>query len=255
MGDHLGRAGMVQREKLFAGSGSPIRGPAPPPRAGGGRERNALAGGQQRRLRPRYHPSTPRLASAPAQRHCGGNGRARSPRRTYGSAPAKDWNAMPAARSPPCLHLPGKTEVTALYPDAGRRHVGRHGQRHAPRGPRRRPAPARDEWLEVDRVDGLFEDRERVLWIATERGVFRLAERPASVLRRELPPWPSTGCWPCTRTAKATCGWAPIPAACTCCATRSSPPTPPATGSPATLCAVSSKAPMERCGSAPTGRG
>src|SRR6202041_1106171 len=73
----------------------------------------------------------------------------------------------------PILHLPGKTEVTALYPDAddgmwagtstGILHLARNGEQL--------PLEAA---IAGARVDGLYQDRERVLWIATERGVFRL---------------------------------------------------------------------------------
>jgi signal transduction histidine kinase/ligand-binding sensor domain-containing protein len=72
----------------------------------------------------------------------------------------------------PVLHLPGKTEVTAFYPDAedgmwvgtatGLMHIAKDGTRLA----------LRENGLM--RVDGLYQDREHVLWIATERGVFRL---------------------------------------------------------------------------------
>jgi len=76
----------------------------------------------------------------------------------------------------PILHLPGKTEVTALYPDAedgmwvgtatGMLHLAGNGERL--------PLQASDLAIAGARVDGLYQDRERVLWIATERGVFRL---------------------------------------------------------------------------------
>jgi ligand-binding sensor domain-containing protein/signal transduction histidine kinase len=72
----------------------------------------------------------------------------------------------------PVLHLPGKTEVTALYPDAedgmwvgtatGMLHIAKDGKRLA----------LKENGLA--RVDGLYQDRERVLWMATERGAFRL---------------------------------------------------------------------------------
>ncbi|MGB8537338.1 MAG: two-component regulator propeller domain-containing protein [Acidobacteriaceae bacterium] len=72
----------------------------------------------------------------------------------------------------PVLHLPGKTEVTALYPDAedgmwvgtatGMLHIAKDGTRLA----LKENGPAR--------VDSLYQDREHVLWMATERGVFRL---------------------------------------------------------------------------------
>jgi ligand-binding sensor domain-containing protein len=41
----------------------------------------------------------------------------------------------------------------------------------------------------VDRVDQLFEDRQRVLWISTERGVFRFDGNQLSPSPRILP-WP-----------------------------------------------------------------
>ena len=76
----------------------------------------------------------------------------------------------------PILHLPGKTEVTALYPDGedgiwvgtatGMLHLAGNGERL--------PLQASDLAIAGARVDGLYQDRERVLWIATERGVFRL---------------------------------------------------------------------------------
>jgi ligand-binding sensor domain-containing protein/signal transduction histidine kinase len=74
----------------------------------------------------------------------------------------------------PVLHLPGKTEVTALYPDAedgmwvgtatGLLHIAKDGKRLAL------------EENGLARVDGLYQDREHVLWMATERGVFRLED-------------------------------------------------------------------------------
>jgi ligand-binding sensor domain-containing protein/signal transduction histidine kinase len=76
----------------------------------------------------------------------------------------------------PILHLPGKTEVTALYPDAadgmwvgtatGMLHLASDGE----------VLPLQPNRLAIAgaRVDGLYQDRERVLWMATERGVFRL---------------------------------------------------------------------------------
>ncbi len=78
----------------------------------------------------------------------------------------------------PGPHFPGKTEVTALYPDAeggmwvgtatGMVHVDSDGGR----------LPLRKNGLskggETERVDGLYQDRQGVLWVATERGVFRL---------------------------------------------------------------------------------
>jgi ligand-binding sensor domain-containing protein/signal transduction histidine kinase len=76
----------------------------------------------------------------------------------------------------PIPHLPGKTEVTALYPDGedgiwvgtatGMLHLAGNGERL--------PLQASDPAIAGARVDGLYQDRERVLWIATERGVFRL---------------------------------------------------------------------------------
>jgi signal transduction histidine kinase/ligand-binding sensor domain-containing protein len=72
----------------------------------------------------------------------------------------------------PVLHLPGKTEVTALHPDTedgmwvgtatGLMHIAKDGTRLA----------LRENGLM--RIDGLYQDREQVLWIATERGVLRL---------------------------------------------------------------------------------
>jgi ligand-binding sensor domain-containing protein/signal transduction histidine kinase len=72
----------------------------------------------------------------------------------------------------PIPHFPGKTEVTALYPDAedgmwagtatGMLHIDPDGKR----------LPLRENGLA--RVDGLYRDREHVLWVATEHGVFRL---------------------------------------------------------------------------------
>jgi ligand-binding sensor domain-containing protein/signal transduction histidine kinase len=74
----------------------------------------------------------------------------------------------------PVLHLPGKTEVTALYPDAedgmwvgtatGLLHIAKDGKRLAL------------EENGLARVDGIYQDREHVLWMATERGVFRLED-------------------------------------------------------------------------------
>jgi ligand-binding sensor domain-containing protein/signal transduction histidine kinase len=77
-------------------------------------------------------------------------------------------------------HPPGKTEVTALDPDAdgsmwvgtatGMVHVARDGsvlllQNNGHAG---------DNGGDSERVDRLFRDRQGVLWVATERGVFRL---------------------------------------------------------------------------------
>ena len=78
----------------------------------------------------------------------------------------------------PIAHPAGKTEVTALAPDpdgslwvgtaTGMVHLGRDGATlalldHGPGG---------DEGSQ--RVDRLFRDRQGVLWLATERGLFRL---------------------------------------------------------------------------------
>jgi ligand-binding sensor domain-containing protein/signal transduction histidine kinase len=73
----------------------------------------------------------------------------------------------------PTLALP-RTDVTALAPDAqdgmwvgtsgGMTHVARNGTFL--------PLPANSP--NPGPIDGLFEDREHVLWIASERGVFRL---------------------------------------------------------------------------------
>ncbi len=72
----------------------------------------------------------------------------------------------------PVLHLPGKTEVTSLYPDpedgmwvgtaTGILHLAKDGTRVAL------------EEKGLGRVDGLYRDREHVLWVATESGVFRV---------------------------------------------------------------------------------
>jgi ligand-binding sensor domain-containing protein/signal transduction histidine kinase len=74
----------------------------------------------------------------------------------------------------PISHRPGKTEVTALEPDAdgsmwvgtatGMVHLARDGA----------TLPIQDSGSE--RVDRLFRDRQGVLWVATERGVFRLQD-------------------------------------------------------------------------------
>jgi ligand-binding sensor domain-containing protein/signal transduction histidine kinase len=74
------------------------------------------------------------------------------------------------------LHLPAKTEVTALHPDgeegmwvgtsSGILHLAQNGER--------RPLEANGLALEGARVDSLYQEREHVLWISTERGVFRL---------------------------------------------------------------------------------
>ena len=83
---------------------------------------------------------------------------------------------MPVARSLRSLSpsLPAKTEVTALDAGRGRRHVGRHGDRLAPHGRDGASSRSRPNGLELDRVDHLFGTARGVLWIATERGVFRL---------------------------------------------------------------------------------
>ena len=72
----------------------------------------------------------------------------------------------------PISHATGRTEVTAVEPDpdgslwvgtaSGMVHLARDGS----------VAPLHDAGLE--RVDQLFRDRQGVLWVATERGVFRL---------------------------------------------------------------------------------
>ena len=81
-------------------AGSPIGGPAQSPGLGGGRARKALAGRQQRRLRPRYTACHP----APGSCTCSAASRWKRwssiTRESSGSAPARDWSAMPAARSP-----------------------------------------------------------------------------------------------------------------------------------------------------------
>jgi ligand-binding sensor domain-containing protein/signal transduction histidine kinase len=76
----------------------------------------------------------------------------------------------------PILHLPGKTEVTALYPDAGDgMWVGTAtGMLHLARDGGLLSLQANRLAIVGARVDGLYQDRERVLWMATERGVFRL---------------------------------------------------------------------------------
>ena len=67
-----------------------------------------------------------------------------------------------------------KQQVTALHPDAdGSMWVGTAtGLVHLAAGASVLPL---GKGAETERVDGLFEDRERVLWISTERGVYRLA--------------------------------------------------------------------------------
>jgi ligand-binding sensor domain-containing protein/signal transduction histidine kinase len=76
----------------------------------------------------------------------------------------------------PVLHLPGKTEVTALHPDAedGMWVGTATGMLHLARDGSRLPLETNGLAIAGARVDGLYQDRERVLWIATERGVFRL---------------------------------------------------------------------------------
>ncbi len=77
----------------------------------------------------------------------------------------------------PISHPPGKNEVTALDPDAdgslwvgtatGMVHIARDGA----------ALPLQMNGLDRgdgERVDRLFRDRQGVLWVATERGVFRL---------------------------------------------------------------------------------
>ncbi len=78
----------------------------------------------------------------------------------------------------PILHLPGKTEVTALYPDAGNgMWVGTAtGMLHITRDGERLPLQTSGLAIAGTRVDGLYQDREHVLWIATEHGVFRLED-------------------------------------------------------------------------------
>ena len=174
-------------KSFVAGRGSPVRGPAPSPRAGGGRARNALAGRQQRRLGPRYHARHAAPGLAPAQRRRRWKRSSSTAREMSGSAPAKDWNAMPAARSPPSLHLPGKTEVTALYPDAdGGMWVGTAtGMLHV--AARRRPAPTRDQRLEV-RSRGWSVRRPGAGALDRDRtGCLPAPGRPASVLRPGFP--------------------------------------------------------------------
>ena len=103
-------------------------------------------------------------------------------------------------------------------------------------------------------MDGLYQDREHVLWMATERGVFRLEGdqlqsfapgSPLAVNRvlsmyedREGDLWLGTdsGGLHVLRDQKFT--------------TYTT-----ATGFPATSCVVCLRAPRESCGSAPTGRG
>ena len=80
----------------------------------------------------------------------------------------------------PLSHRAGKTEVTALAPGMdgsmwigtaiGMLHVARDGavlplENHGQDG---------DQRQDGERVDQLFRDRQGVLWVATERGVFRL---------------------------------------------------------------------------------
>jgi ligand-binding sensor domain-containing protein/signal transduction histidine kinase len=72
----------------------------------------------------------------------------------------------------PALH--GKQQVTALHADAdGSMWIGTAtGLVHLTGGGGVLPL---EKGGETERVDGLFEDRERVLWISTERGLYRRA--------------------------------------------------------------------------------
>ena len=78
----------------------------------------------------------------------------------------------------PISHRPGKTEVTALEPDPdGSLWVGTAtGMVHVASDGATLPAvlPTLDGGSQ--RVDAFFRDRQGVLWVATERGVFRLQD-------------------------------------------------------------------------------
>ena len=107
-------------------------------RAGGGRARNALAGGQQRRLRPRYHARHPAPGLAPAQRR-------RRWKRSNSTARANVWigtseglERYAGGTLAPVYAPPGQDRGDRSLPRCGGRHVGRHGHRHGPRGQGRR---------------------------------------------------------------------------------------------------------------------
>ena len=138
--------------KVFSPWREPSPRPPQSPRVGGRRAGKALAGRKQRRLRPRYQ----RLHAATGSHLLSGTRwkRLRSTaRRISGSAPARDWSAIPAGTLAPSQRFTARQQVTALHADddgsmwvgtaTGMVHVASEGAR----------ASARAKGGETERVD------------------------------------------------------------------------------------------------------